>query len=63
MGDIPETEPLLRTNLREMAKRQGPLVPGLADYPVDWDHEDDFAAGLGLIVAGAMGAASESARR
>lgn len=54
VGDIPETEPLLRTNLREMAKRQGPLVPGLADYPADWDHEDDFTAGLGLIVAGAM---------
>ena len=57
IGDIPETEPLLRTNLGEMAKRQGTLVPGLDDYPVDWDHEADFTAGLGLIVAGAMGAA------
>jgi AcrR family transcriptional regulator len=62
VGDIPETEPLLRANLREMAKQQGPLVPGLADYPDDWDHEDDFTAGLGLIVAGAMVAASGSAK-
>ena len=61
VGDIPETEPLLRTNLGEMAKRQGPLVPGLDDYPGDWDHEADFMAGLGLIVAGAMGAAPGSA--
>ncbi len=51
VGEIPETAPLVRTNVREMSGA-GPLVPELPVYPPEWDHELDFEAGLGMILTG-----------